>query len=153
MDSAFKPTRPGASAGPAHKLYQVKGKKNIRASERGLGWASFNTGDCFILDLGQVGWWPPRWPGGGRTAPSPLSLSLSPEPARLEPPSGCLAVGVSVCLSKCPSFHRGGCVVFWVLICWDVCPSYQPIGLFVCPSRWPSVLPGGHLSIGAAICP
>ncbi|KAF1419078.1 Macrophage-capping protein, partial [Spheniscus humboldti] len=54
VDSAFKPTRPGAGAGPVRKLYQVKGKKNIRASERGLGWASFNTGDCFILDLGET---------------------------------------------------------------------------------------------------
>ncbi|XP_009283888.1 PREDICTED: LOW QUALITY PROTEIN: macrophage-capping protein [Aptenodytes forsteri] len=54
VDSAFKPTRPGAGAGPVRKLYQVKGKKNIRASERGLSWASFNTGDCFILDLGET---------------------------------------------------------------------------------------------------
>ncbi|NXQ83121.1 CAPG protein, partial [Nyctibius grandis] len=52
VDSAFRPTRPGA--GPVHKLYQVKGKKNVRASERELRWASFNTGDCFILDLGQT---------------------------------------------------------------------------------------------------
>lgn len=68
MDSAFKATRPGA--GPTRKLYQVKGKKNIRASERDLRWASFNTGDCFILDLGEVG-------GGCRVALSPPSLSLS----------------------------------------------------------------------------
>ncbi|XP_075580210.1 macrophage-capping protein isoform X3 [Pelecanus crispus] len=60
VDSAFKPTHPGAGAGagagagPVRKLYQVKGKKNIRASERGLSWASFNTGDCFILDLGET---------------------------------------------------------------------------------------------------
>ncbi|XP_063214889.1 macrophage-capping protein isoform X3 [Chroicocephalus ridibundus] len=52
VDSAFKATRPGA--GPTRKLYQVKGKKNIRASERDLRWASFNTGDCFILDLGET---------------------------------------------------------------------------------------------------
>ncbi|XP_074020406.1 macrophage-capping protein isoform X2 [Numenius arquata] len=52
VDSAFKPTHPSAS--PMHKLYQVKGKKNIRASERDLSWASFNTGDCFILDLGET---------------------------------------------------------------------------------------------------
>ncbi|NWW54696.1 CAPG protein, partial [Pedionomus torquatus] len=52
VDSAFKPTRPTAS--PTHKLYQVKGKKNIRASERDLRWGSFNTGDCFILDLGET---------------------------------------------------------------------------------------------------
>ncbi|KAM7080883.1 macrophage-capping protein isoform 2-T2 [Ciconia maguari] len=54
VDSAFKPTRPGTGAGPVRKLYQVKGRKNIRASERGLSWASFNTGDCFILDLGET---------------------------------------------------------------------------------------------------
>ncbi|KAM6331315.1 macrophage-capping protein [Alca torda] len=52
VDSAFKATRPGA--GPTRKLYQVKGKKNIRASERDVCWASFNTGDCFILDLGET---------------------------------------------------------------------------------------------------
>ncbi|NWX07051.1 CAPG protein, partial [Caloenas nicobarica] len=50
--SAFRAPRPGA--GPVRKLYQVKGKKNIRASERDVGWGSFNTGDCFILDLGQT---------------------------------------------------------------------------------------------------
>ncbi|NXT92425.1 CAPG protein, partial [Anhinga rufa] len=54
VDSAFKPTCPSAGAGPVRKLYQVKGKKNIRASERSLSWASFNTGDCFILDLGET---------------------------------------------------------------------------------------------------
>ncbi|XP_074708395.1 macrophage-capping protein [Strix uralensis] len=54
VDSAFKSTHPGAGTGPVRKLYQVKGKKNIRASEREPSWASFNTGDCFILDLGQT---------------------------------------------------------------------------------------------------
>ncbi|NXK00871.1 CAPG protein, partial [Corythaixoides concolor] len=54
VDSAFRTPRPGAGAGPVRRLYQVKGKKRIRASERDLGWASFNTGDCFILDLGQT---------------------------------------------------------------------------------------------------
>ncbi|KAM9607977.1 macrophage-capping protein isoform 3-T3 [Morphnus guianensis] len=39
---------------PRGVTYQVKGKKNIRASERDLSWASFNTGDCFILDLGET---------------------------------------------------------------------------------------------------
>ncbi|NXP44546.1 CAPG protein, partial [Heliornis fulica] len=51
VDSAFKPTHAG-SAVAVQRLYQVKGRKNIRASERDLSWASFNTGDCFILDLG-----------------------------------------------------------------------------------------------------
>ncbi|XP_064897230.1 macrophage-capping protein isoform X2 [Columba livia] len=50
--SAFRAPRPGA--GPVRKLYQVKGKRNIRASERDVTWGSFNTGDCFILDLGQT---------------------------------------------------------------------------------------------------
>ncbi|XP_067915960.1 macrophage-capping protein-like [Heterodontus francisci] len=36
------------------RLYQVKGKKNVRAKQVELSWASFNTGDCFILDLGQT---------------------------------------------------------------------------------------------------
>lgn len=54
MESAFHKTSPGATPAAARKLYQVKGKKNIRATERPLSWDSFNTGDCFILDLGQV---------------------------------------------------------------------------------------------------
>lgn len=55
MESAFHKTSPGATPAAVRKLYQVKGKKNIRATERALSWDSFNTGDCFILDLGQVG--------------------------------------------------------------------------------------------------
>ncbi|XP_055552285.1 LOW QUALITY PROTEIN: macrophage-capping protein [Falco cherrug] len=54
VDSAFKPTPPQRWCRPVCKLYQVKGKKNIRASEQDLSWASFNTGDCFILDLGET---------------------------------------------------------------------------------------------------
>ncbi|XP_053442791.1 macrophage-capping protein isoform X2 [Nycticebus coucang] len=53
VESAFHKTSPGTPA-TIKKLYQVKGKKNIRATERALSWDSFNTGDCFILDLGQV---------------------------------------------------------------------------------------------------
>ncbi|NXV84028.1 CAPG protein, partial [Atlantisia rogersi] len=49
--SAFKPS--GAGAAAVRRLYQVKGRRNIRASERDLSWGSFNTGDCFILDLGE----------------------------------------------------------------------------------------------------
>ncbi|KAK2092774.1 hypothetical protein P7K49_029303 [Saguinus oedipus] len=52
VESAFHKTSSGAPAA-IKKLYQVKGKKNIRATERALSWDSFNTGDCFILDLGQ----------------------------------------------------------------------------------------------------
>lgn len=55
MESAFHKTSPGATPAAIKKLYQVKGKKNIRATEQALSWDSFNTGDCFILDLGQVG--------------------------------------------------------------------------------------------------
>lgn len=57
MESAFHKTSLGATPAAVKKLYQVKGKKNIRATERALSWDSFNTGDCFILDLGQVGRW------------------------------------------------------------------------------------------------
>ncbi|XP_060025695.1 macrophage-capping protein isoform X3 [Lagenorhynchus albirostris] len=53
VESAFHKTSPGATPAAIRKLYQVKGKKNIRATERALSWDSFNTGDCFILDLGQ----------------------------------------------------------------------------------------------------
>lgn len=64
VESAFHKTQPSARVGPipTRKLYQVKGKKNIRAIEQDLSWASFNTGDCFILDLGEVR-------GGGRGQP------------------------------------------------------------------------------------
>lgn len=55
MASAFKRARPSPGPGPEPKLYQVKGKRKIRASQRDPSWASFNTGDCFLLDLGQVG--------------------------------------------------------------------------------------------------
>ncbi|XP_058406778.1 macrophage-capping protein isoform X2 [Diceros bicornis minor] len=54
VESAFHKTCPGTTPAAIKKLYQVKGKKNIRATERALSWDSFNTGDCFILDLGQV---------------------------------------------------------------------------------------------------
>ncbi|KAH0519216.1 Macrophage-capping protein [Microtus ochrogaster] len=53
VESAFHKTNSGATPAAIKKLYQVKGKKNIRATERALSWDSFNTGDCFILDLGQ----------------------------------------------------------------------------------------------------
>uniref|UniRef100_A0A8B9WNR9 Capping actin protein, gelsolin like n=1 Tax=Bos mutus grunniens TaxID=30521 RepID=A0A8B9WNR9_BOSMU len=53
VESAFHKTSPGTAPAAIKKLYQVKGKKNIRATERVLSWDSFNTGDCFILDLGQ----------------------------------------------------------------------------------------------------
>jgi len=52
VDSGFKSAR--SRIGPVTHLYQVKGKKNIRAREVELSWGSFNKGDCFILDLGEV---------------------------------------------------------------------------------------------------
>ncbi|NXA56832.1 CAPG protein, partial [Nothocercus julius] len=51
--SAFRTVHPATAPGTRRRLYQVKGRRTIRASERELSWASFNTGDCFILDLGQ----------------------------------------------------------------------------------------------------
>ncbi|KAM9827523.1 capping protein (actin filament), gelsolin-like b [Neosynchiropus ocellatus] len=41
-------------SGTVQRLYQIKGKRNIRAKEVELSWESFNKGDCFILDLGEV---------------------------------------------------------------------------------------------------
>lgn len=51
VDSGFRKTQ---GAGTVHRLYQIKGKRNIRAKEVDLSWGSFNKGDCFILDLGEV---------------------------------------------------------------------------------------------------
>uniref|UniRef100_A0A3Q1C4S1 Macrophage-capping protein n=1 Tax=Amphiprion ocellaris TaxID=80972 RepID=A0A3Q1C4S1_AMPOC len=51
VESGFR--RPQGS-GTVHRLYQIKGKRNIRAKEVELSWSSFNKGDCFILDLGET---------------------------------------------------------------------------------------------------
>ncbi|XP_060887105.1 capping protein (actin filament), gelsolin-like b [Labrus mixtus] len=51
VESGFR--RPQGS-GTVQRLYQVKGKRNIRAKEVELSWSSFNKGDCFILDLGET---------------------------------------------------------------------------------------------------
>uniref|UniRef100_A0A8C7I504 Capping protein (actin filament), gelsolin-like b n=1 Tax=Oncorhynchus kisutch TaxID=8019 RepID=A0A8C7I504_ONCKI len=52
VESGFR--RPQGGSGPVHRLYQIKGKRNIRAKEVELSWESFNKGDCFILDLGET---------------------------------------------------------------------------------------------------
>lgn len=36
------------------RVLQVKGRRVVRASEVPVSWDSFNQGDCFILDLGNV---------------------------------------------------------------------------------------------------
>ncbi len=36
------------------RLLHVKGRRAIRATEVDMSWASFNRGDCFIIDLGKV---------------------------------------------------------------------------------------------------
>lgn len=51
MESGFRRSQ---TSGAEPRLYQVKGKRNIRAKEVELSWSSFNKGDCFILDLGDV---------------------------------------------------------------------------------------------------
>ncbi|XP_031430413.1 scinderin like a [Clupea harengus] len=35
------------------RLLHIKGRRAIRASEVNMAWASFNRGDCFIIDLGK----------------------------------------------------------------------------------------------------
>uniref|UniRef100_A0A8C9SL50 Macrophage-capping protein n=2 Tax=Scleropages formosus TaxID=113540 RepID=A0A8C9SL50_SCLFO len=52
VESGFRKSQSGC--GPVHRLYQIKGKRNIRAKEVELSWESFNKGDCFILDLGET---------------------------------------------------------------------------------------------------
>ncbi|XP_034020715.1 capping protein (actin filament), gelsolin-like b isoform X2 [Thalassophryne amazonica] len=51
VESGFR--RP-KSSGMVQRLYHIKGKRNIRAKEVELSWSSFNKGDCFILDLGEI---------------------------------------------------------------------------------------------------
>nr|XP_043900673.1 scinderin like a isoform X2 [Solea senegalensis] len=34
------------------RLLHVQGRRNIRAAEKDLSWSSFNSGDCFLIDLG-----------------------------------------------------------------------------------------------------
>lgn len=38
------------------RLLHIKGRRAIRATEVNMSWASFNKGDCFIVDLGKVRW-------------------------------------------------------------------------------------------------
>ncbi|KAG8443075.1 hypothetical protein GDO86_011771 [Hymenochirus boettgeri] len=38
----------------AQRLLHIKGRRVIRATEVPLNWTSFNSGDCFIVDLGPV---------------------------------------------------------------------------------------------------
>lgn len=38
----------------ACRLFHIKGRRTVRATEVPLAWASFNNGDCFIADLGAV---------------------------------------------------------------------------------------------------
>ncbi|XP_029444847.1 adseverin isoform X1 [Rhinatrema bivittatum] len=38
----------------AKRLFHIKGRRVIRATEVPLSWSSFNKGDCFIIDLGAV---------------------------------------------------------------------------------------------------
>lgn len=62
---AFKQTHPGPDSAP--KLYQVKGKRKIWASQWDPTWASFNAGDL-----------PPQPGTGGWRAPVPTVPLLVP---------------------------------------------------------------------------
>lgn len=98
MALPFKHTHPGPD--PTSKLYQVKGKGKIWVRHWDPSWASFNTGDCFLLNLGQVG-------GGLLCAP--------------------LSSGVSISSMECLfslghlSLHRTDCLSS----SWAVCLSFQ----------------------------
>uniref|UniRef100_A0A8C4ES29 Gelsolin n=1 Tax=Dicentrarchus labrax TaxID=13489 RepID=A0A8C4ES29_DICLA len=39
------------------RVLQVKGRRAVRATEVAVSWDSFNQGDCFILDLGDIYQW------------------------------------------------------------------------------------------------
>lgn len=49
--SGFKSVETNAAG--EKRLFQVKGKKNIRVRQVNLSVSSMNKGDCFILDLGR----------------------------------------------------------------------------------------------------
>ncbi|XP_038600662.1 gelsolin isoform X2 [Tachyglossus aculeatus] len=49
--SGFKHVVPNQVS--VQRLFQVKGRRTTRATEVPVSWESFNTGDCFILDLGN----------------------------------------------------------------------------------------------------
>lgn len=138
MDSAFRSVRPGAGPGPVRRLYQVKGRKKIRATERDLSWASFNTGDCFVLDLGEVG-------GPGPAGPQTL-------PAWCKCP---VSVWVSVCPWG-PSAHWGVSPSIAVRLCvLGVHPLrclFVLISLLGCPPVLLGVRLLGHLSIHRGVC-
>lgn len=36
------------------RLFHIKGRRVVRATQVPLSWSSFNSGDCFIVDLGDV---------------------------------------------------------------------------------------------------
>lgn len=38
----------------AQQLLHIKGRRVVRATQVPLSWSSFNSGDCFIVDLGDV---------------------------------------------------------------------------------------------------
>jgi gelsolin len=38
----------------AQRLFHIKGRRVVRATEVLLSWSNFNKGDCFIVDLGAV---------------------------------------------------------------------------------------------------
>lgn len=52
VESGFQKVATGPTS--IRRLYHIKGKKNVRALQVEMSWASFNTGDCFILDLGET---------------------------------------------------------------------------------------------------
>lgn len=52
MASGFRHVVPNEVT--VQRLLQVKGRRTVRATEVPVSWESFNTGDCFILDLGSV---------------------------------------------------------------------------------------------------
>nr|XP_011748784.2 gelsolin [Macaca nemestrina] len=59
---SLAPQKGGVASGFKHvvpnevvvqRLFQVKGRRVVRATEVPVSWESFNNGDCFILDLGN----------------------------------------------------------------------------------------------------
>lgn len=60
------------------RLLHVKGRRSVRAIEVAVSWDSFNQGDCFILDLGNVGEKKPGAPPASRDSSRGRDNSLFP---------------------------------------------------------------------------
>lgn len=109
----FSPQAGGVASGFRHvvpnevtvqRLLQVKGRRNVRATEVPVSWESFNTGDCFILDLGSVS----TTSGAAVAEFRCLTLHI-----RFLPPHSAEAISVLSVLKPCHCSVPAECCLIW----------------------------------------